>query len=340
MLVVLNSGDAGTSSPTPTPTPAPVTPSISYNRNDYLTDWVDADGDCQDARQEVLIAESVVPVTLSSDGCRVLAGLWQDDFTGLSFNDPGDLDIDHLVPLKEAHDSGAWLWSPAAKKAYSNNLSNPLVLNAVDNSANRSKGDRDPALWMPSNTSYHCEYIKSWVAVKQAFGLSMDNAEAKAISTILNLTQYSATSATRMGVALSITGTAANQSTFSVGMTQPGVCGYLREATPSSSVTLAATVTPDPAHVGQQVDVVVIAQLGEVLVMKNTEGQFVPWNLSLETLQPAIKAVTLGNTLDFEIVSGILGLHGKLNVFLGYMTQMGELVYSLDPLSFDFTPTN
>ena len=81
-----------------------------YDRGDWKH-WVDTDGDCQDARQEVLIAESLVSVTFETDRqCRVETGRWFGAFTSVYVEDPSDLDIDHLVPLKNAHLSGAWRW--------------------------------------------------------------------------------------------------------------------------------------------------------------------------------------------------------------------------------------
>ena len=86
---------------------APVTENIpDYDRGEWRH-WVDEDGDCQDARQEALIAESETPVTYKSeDRCRVASGSWDGPYTGERFTDPGDLDIDHMVPLANAHRSG------------------------------------------------------------------------------------------------------------------------------------------------------------------------------------------------------------------------------------------
>lgn len=157
----------------------PPTKTQPYSRKLYRH-WIDADGDCQNTRQEVLIDESVEPVVLDDKGCKVLYGRWYDPYTGETFTNPSKLDIDHLVPLAEAHRSGASSWGAELRKAFANDLSDPRSLIAVKTSANRSKSDRDPARWLPINETYHCKYVASWVAVKERWGLAMD-AEEKAI---------------------------------------------------------------------------------------------------------------------------------------------------------------
>ena len=48
-----------------------------YDRRNWKH-WTDADGDCQDARNEVLIAESATAVTFrTNDQCRVASGEWR-----------------------------------------------------------------------------------------------------------------------------------------------------------------------------------------------------------------------------------------------------------------------
>lgn len=76
-----------------------------YEREDW-PHWLDADGDCVDARQEVLASESKGTVTWDRDGCDVESGQWRDAYTGEVWRDPRDLDVDHMVPLAEAHRSG------------------------------------------------------------------------------------------------------------------------------------------------------------------------------------------------------------------------------------------
>lgn len=148
-----------------------------YERKAFMSRWRDQDGDCQDARQEVLIEESLTPPTMSDDGCRVVSGQWYDPYTDAIYDDPSDLDIDHYVPLEEAYESGASAWDKAKKNAYANDLNNPNTLIAVSLSANRSKGARDPSEWMPPNAEYHCDYLVTWVQVKEHFNMSMDAKE-------------------------------------------------------------------------------------------------------------------------------------------------------------------
>jgi hypothetical protein len=157
---------------------------VRYDRELY-GGWTDADGDCQDTRQEVLIAESVVPVQLDAAGCRVVSGRWMDPYSGREITNPSELDIDHLVPLAESHRSGGDAWTPERRRAYANHLAHPEHLIAVSAGANRSKGDKDPASWLPENAAYRCEYVRIWVLVKLRWGLRADDAELAAVDTLM-----------------------------------------------------------------------------------------------------------------------------------------------------------
>ena len=171
-------------SPPPPPETCSTTGCVAYNRADYPT-WVDADGDCQNARAEVLIAENIGTLVFSSGSCVVGSGLWLDPYTSQFFTVASDLDVDHMVPLAEAHQSGAYAWDLNKRRDYANYLADPNHLIAVSASANRSKGARDPAEWLPTNTAYHVQYAQAWVAVKIAWGLTADAAEIEALQSIL-----------------------------------------------------------------------------------------------------------------------------------------------------------
>ncbi len=157
-----------------------------YNRNEY-GGWIDADGDCQRTRTEVLIEESTTPVTFKSvKRCEILTGTWIDPFSGRTFKNPSKLDIDHVVPLKEAHQSGAWKWTQERKQNYANYIVNQNHLMAVYLSENRSKKDKDPAEWLPSNRMYWKTYALIWIEIKNEWGLTADKVELDALKRILS----------------------------------------------------------------------------------------------------------------------------------------------------------
>lgn len=152
-----------------------------YDR-DLFRHWVDANGNGCHAREETLIAESVGPVSVTGE-CDI-SGSWFSAFDGETTTNPSNFDVDHLVPLKEAWDSGANSWDRATKERYANDLGSPHSLIAVSRGSNRSKGAKDPAEWMPPRGSYHCEYIFTWTMVKIRWSLSADQAEINALRNI------------------------------------------------------------------------------------------------------------------------------------------------------------
>ena len=156
-----------------------------YDRARHYGGWIDADRDCQSTRHEVLAAESLIPPVLSQDGCKVIGGLWYGLYTARTFTNPRSLDIDHLVPLAEAHQSGGWAWDRQTRRAYANDLDNPGHLIAVHAGTNRAKGAKDPAEWLPPNEAFRCAYVAAWVAVKRKWGLTMDQVEAAVIRRVL-----------------------------------------------------------------------------------------------------------------------------------------------------------
>jgi hypothetical protein len=156
-----------------------------YERNAWQH-WTDDDSDCQNTRAEVLIGESGAAVTFrSSDDCTVDTGEWFDPYTNQTFTEAGDLDVDHMVPLKNAHISGAHAWDDVTRRAYANELANADQLIAVSASANRSKGARGPDAWRPTASEYWCEYATHWVSIKLRWELSVTAAEFEALEEML-----------------------------------------------------------------------------------------------------------------------------------------------------------
>ncbi len=330
MLAVLSVGVTTTGQSTPS-TSTGITVIPAYNREDYLPAWADIDGDCQDTRNDVLIAESLSPVTFDTRGCNVVSGRWLDPYTGLTFTNPADLDIDHLVPLSEAHKSGGFLWSTSQKREYANNLTNPLVLIAVDDGTNSSKGDKDPAAWLPPNTAYRCEYVKSWVTVKKSYGLAIDAAEQEAINAILPPTNSavrteapSSWSARRGGIEAG--------AEFSIGVAKAGSCGFQQTIKMSDAVSITVEISPVVEHVGQVGNLYLVVRTNGVWLQQLMTGGFASWNGEISTLNPMRQNVKLNDKMLADIFTGKLNAQGQYQIYVGYSTVDGELIYTPVPI--------
>ena len=163
---------------------APEGARTGYQR-ELFKHWVDADHDGCDTREEVLIAESRSKAQVDPYGCKVLEGDWYSSYDGLTFTDPAELDIDHMVPLAEAWDSGASGWDANRRQGFANDLDHPQALRAVSAASNRSKGDLDPGQWKPTRDAAWCEYANDWVTVKKAWDLTADQNEVDDLRVML-----------------------------------------------------------------------------------------------------------------------------------------------------------
>ena len=151
-----------------------------YSR-DLFPHWIDADGDGCSTRNEVLIAEADDPVTVGS-GCSLSGGRWFSYYDRVSWTATSDVDIDHMVPLAEAWDSGARTWTTATRQAFANDLGDYRSLVGVTDNVNQSKGDQDVAEWLPQYDQ--CRYLREFVAVKLRWRLTVDSAEKSAMSSL------------------------------------------------------------------------------------------------------------------------------------------------------------
>ena len=166
---------------------APISGDLPAYDRDEWRHWIDEDGDCQDTRQEALVAESISAVEhTGSDQCRVASGEWMGPYTGERFTDPADLEVDHLVPLANAHASGGWAWSESRKRAYANDLLFAGHLVAVHGPANQAKGKSGPEDWQPPERAYWCQYAIDWITVKNSWELTATEAEVVALAEMLD----------------------------------------------------------------------------------------------------------------------------------------------------------
>lgn len=149
-----------------------------YDRSNWKH-WTDEDKDCQNTRHEILIKTSKKPVTFNNHTkCIVKNGEWLDPYTETIINHASELDIDHIVPLSEAHKSGGKNWDEEAKKQFSNDPDNLIV---TSKTTNRQKSNKTPDAWMPPAINYHCEYATKWKMIKEKYKLSFRKNELNVI---------------------------------------------------------------------------------------------------------------------------------------------------------------
>jgi hypothetical protein len=147
-----------------------------YSRERF-DDWTTRNG-C-DTREWVMIAEARGG---TRRGCDVDRARWSSYLDGTTTRKPSTFDIDHTVALAEAWGSGARNWTRARRDAYANDLGYRDSLIATSASSNRSKGERDPAEWMPPRAAADCRLVQAWIAVKWRWRLSVDAPEKSALN--------------------------------------------------------------------------------------------------------------------------------------------------------------
>ncbi|MYD03438.1 MAG: DUF1524 domain-containing protein [Acidimicrobiia bacterium] len=143
-----------------------------YSRS-LFRHWRDLDRDGCDTRREILRRDARSQ-EFENSSCGDDTGIWVSIYDGIQVSTARSLDIDHLVPLAEAWDSGAHSWDSNRRELFANDES---ALLAVTARSNRSKSASDPAEWMPSSSAARCPYASAWVATKVKWNLSVDNRE-------------------------------------------------------------------------------------------------------------------------------------------------------------------
>jgi hypothetical protein len=141
--------------------------------------WEPPQSSC-DAREAALIRDGE-DVEVGSD-CKVTSGSWYDLYTTQNFDDPQEIDIDHIVPLANAWRSGASSWSDEQRERYAND---PDVLLSVEDNANQSKGDKGPEAWKPPNEAVWCDYATRWVGIKDQYDLRVNPEEKEELERML-----------------------------------------------------------------------------------------------------------------------------------------------------------
>jgi hypothetical protein len=155
-----------------------------YRRPMFGDAWTD-DNDAPlghngcDTRDDILNRDLIDKTFVSVKRCpdAVATGTLRDPYTSktIAFRRGAKVgeavQIDHIVPLSYAWDMGAADWPGAERLRFANDPANLL---AVDGPANQDKGDSPPALWMPPNTAFACQYAMQFIAVLRGYSLPVD----------------------------------------------------------------------------------------------------------------------------------------------------------------------
>lgn len=168
-----------------------------YSREQFGDGWAQVDG-CD--MRNIILARDLMYVALKD--CIVLSGTLSDPYTGdeiMFVRGPStsdDVQIDHVVALSNAWQTGAAYWDSDKRVEFAND---PLELLAVDGEANQAKSDSDAATWLPPNKPFRCQYVARQVAVKHKYGLWTTQAENDAIARVLSTCPAQSLPASRVG---------------------------------------------------------------------------------------------------------------------------------------------
>jgi hypothetical protein len=163
-------------------------PATGYSRDKFGQRWADTDRDGCDQRNQVLARDLVDEQLRPGSRCVVLSGRLADPYTGevIEFRrgpeTSDDVQIDHVVSLSNAWQTGAQQLTPAERERLANDLVN---LQATSGPVNQAKGDADAATWLPPATEYRCRYVARQVTVKARYGLWVTRPERDAIARVL-----------------------------------------------------------------------------------------------------------------------------------------------------------
>ena len=160
-----------------------------YTRAQFGQTWADVDRNGCDTRNDILKRDLTAEVFKEKTReCVVLSGTLIDPFSGETINfvrgnvSSMEVQIDHVVALSNAWQTGAFKLSIKERTAFAND---PMNLLAVKGRLNSQKGDGDAATWLPPLKSYRCDYVSRQIAVKIKYKLWFTAPEKEAMVRIL-----------------------------------------------------------------------------------------------------------------------------------------------------------
>jgi hypothetical protein len=166
----------------------PASSTAAYNRTDDFGEaWLDENHNGCDTRNDILNRD--LSDLTKAGACRVLTGVLVSPYTGSTIDfvrgekTSALVQIDHLVALGDAWETGAENLSQAQRETLAND---PLELMAVDGRSNDQKGDKDAAEWLPTNAAFDCTYVARQISVKVTYSLWVTPTEHAAMAAVLS----------------------------------------------------------------------------------------------------------------------------------------------------------
>lgn len=173
-----------------------------YDRERYFGGW--ASNGCGSATTRDTVLARDLKGAVENPRCQVTSGTLTDPYTGRTIqfrrgrNTSSAVQIDHVVALLDAWESGARDWDQTKRVQYANSTD---VLLASDGPANMAKGSGldvngtalyrsqnsgAPDVWMPDNKAYRCDYMAKRAAIKSKWGLTMTPREKQQTVSVLS----------------------------------------------------------------------------------------------------------------------------------------------------------
>lgn len=164
-------------------------PKTGYSRDEFGQTWADVNRNGCDTRNDIL-KRDLISITYKpkTRDCVVLTGVLEDKYSGETINfvrgniSSMDVQIDHVVALSNAWQTGAFKLTKIERTALAND---PLNLFAVKGRLNSQKSDGDAATWLPPLKSFRCAYVAQQIAVKAKYSLWVTAPEKSAMVGIL-----------------------------------------------------------------------------------------------------------------------------------------------------------
>ena len=123
------------------------------------------------------------------------------------------------------------------------------------------------------------------------------------------------------------------KATFSIGVTADSGQTFGTTLESWQSLDILSDIRIAPEHIGKTGSIYLVALYNNVWYMKNSRGEWLSWNLALNSLSSASENQNLEATTPIAVQKQLSNLPGRFSIWVGYKTD-GEMHYNAQPFSF------